>query len=313
MTINFNFDAIPQYFRDRGFFKPKKDLSHMKEFFLLGWCISRCKATYHSEKIDDKLLLLQPFEFICGREKAAQETGLTENEVRNQLKRWEKQGLLKKSTNSVTNRFNAYIWSTEVFSQKCNQPSNQQVTNSQPTANHKEEVRTKNLEVFNKTTTTTNPQKLEPPILAAAVFFDCLKELPIDDHYKFQLTQEFTEERIKLAIEYFRTEPIKTTLERAIFWHCRKTHPPKQTSKPLDLVLQIAHSHNIEYQTFANGVFLKNLELIPLWVMMVWDNAINDFSQISLSRDKDLLKKELSEYARQFSECNNKKMAVCTC
>lgn len=128
---------IPKYFRENGWFK----CEHMFKF--IHWAFSRCQTVAHKTVMEGRELLIQPFEFIAGRISSSSECFLTENIFRNQRLKLEKAGLLKKTTNSLTNHYSCYIWSTEVFSQTNNQPNNQPLTNHQPTINHKERTRTK--------------------------------------------------------------------------------------------------------------------------------------------------------------------------
>lgn len=139
MAIDFNYTPVPKFFLKNGFLEPKKDGSHFKTLFLLHYLFSRCQSVPHSRYHNQRLINFAPWEFLCGREEVSEKTGLTENEVRNQLIRWENQGFLKKSTNSVTNKYTCYTWVSDLFCEKGNQQTNQQVTNRQPTDNHKEE------------------------------------------------------------------------------------------------------------------------------------------------------------------------------
>jgi len=140
---------IPKYFKENGWFKPRSDGHHLKVFAFISWCFSRCSTVKRKVYHDHKEIFLEEFEFIFGRRICSDETGLTEQEIRtliNQLFSTPNGPLLKKSTNSVTNRFTCYKWSTDVFCENINQLNNQPVTNRQPTGNHNLEERIKNKE-----------------------------------------------------------------------------------------------------------------------------------------------------------------------
>ncbi len=123
---------IPKYFRENGWF----ECEHMFKF--IHWAFSRCQTIPHKRVMEGKEILLQPYEFIAGRLSSPKQCFLTENIFRNQRLKLEKAGLLKKTTNSLTNHYSCYIWVTEAFSKNNNQQNNQPLTNRQPTINHKE-------------------------------------------------------------------------------------------------------------------------------------------------------------------------------
>jgi len=126
---------VPKYFRENGWF----DSEHMFKYVI--WAFSRCRSQPHKVVIEGREITLAPFEFISGRLTSSKECFLTENIFRNQQKIMLKAGLLKKSTNSLTNHFTCYIWVTERFYKINNQPNNQPLTNHQPTINHKEDIK----------------------------------------------------------------------------------------------------------------------------------------------------------------------------
>lgn len=130
--IPYFFDTpIPRYFRENGWL----DCENMFKF--IHWSFARCQSVPHKTVKYGRELSFQPFEFMAGRLSSPKECFLTENTFRNQLLKLEKAGLLKKTTNSLTNKYSCYVWLTERFSKNNNQQNNQQSTNSQPTDNHK--------------------------------------------------------------------------------------------------------------------------------------------------------------------------------
>lgn len=131
---------IPKYFRENGWF------SNPKTILFVSWAFSKCSPHKRTIVHDGKEITLEPYEFITGRRKSADDCCLTENSFRHQLNNQLKAGLLKKTTNSTTNRFNCYIWVTERFCKSNNQQNNQQTTNKQPTEqpqSRREKIRSK--------------------------------------------------------------------------------------------------------------------------------------------------------------------------
>ena len=103
-----------------------------------SWCL--LKATYRERDviIGRQVIHLMPGQFIFGRKKAAEETGLTEQEIRTII------AFLKKSENLTiksTNKFSIITiinWNTYQEDNFDDQPSDQQTTNQQLTTNKKD-------------------------------------------------------------------------------------------------------------------------------------------------------------------------------
>lgn len=131
--INFPFIIVPTYFFEKGWFDNPKTMS-----FIL-WTLKRCQNKAHIVIHHCKELSLEPYEFICGQDELATCTSLTRNEIRHQLFSLTNAGILKKSTNSITNRFTCYIWSKDIFPEHYNQLNHQPTTNRPPTDHHKQE------------------------------------------------------------------------------------------------------------------------------------------------------------------------------
>lgn len=126
---------IPKYFREAGWLENE----HMFKF--ITWAFMRCSTRPHTVVLNGKEITLAPYEFIAGRLTSSKECFLTENIFRNQLISMQKAGLLKKSTNSLTNHYTCYIWATERFCKTNNQQNNQPITNRQPTVNHNPDIK----------------------------------------------------------------------------------------------------------------------------------------------------------------------------
>lgn len=121
---------VPKYFRIRGFFKDPKNCA------FVTWAFERCSNTKKIIQYDNQLIELSAYQFIFGRKVCSQETGLTEDEVRTQQKRWEKLCFLKKSPNKTPKRFTVYEWSMSHFFKEDPQQNPQQTPNKPPTNPH---------------------------------------------------------------------------------------------------------------------------------------------------------------------------------
>ena len=86
---------------------------------------------------------LGPFEFIHGRTKSAAECGLTEGQLRNQLKIHLSAKFIEKAPTSTTSRFTVYRWVTDNFYENNNQLSNQL---SNQLNDHKSDERSKKID-----------------------------------------------------------------------------------------------------------------------------------------------------------------------
>ncbi len=118
---------IPKYFRETGWFnKPNTIL-------FVTWAFSKCSCEVRTIVHDGREITLQPYEFITGRGTSSTECLLSESAMRHQLKMLLCAGLLKKTTNSMTNRYTCYIWVTERFLKPNNQLNNQLSADCAPT------------------------------------------------------------------------------------------------------------------------------------------------------------------------------------
>jgi len=118
---------VPKYFRENGWY------SNPNTILFLTWAFSKCSLDARTVVHDAKIIKLQPFEFITGRGKSSADCLLTEDAFKHQLNTLLKAGFLKKSANSVPNRYTCYIWVTEAFSKGNTQLNTQLNANSTPT------------------------------------------------------------------------------------------------------------------------------------------------------------------------------------
>lgn len=138
--IPFRFDHKPHYFRDNGWFKPKKDGSHIKRLLFIDWAFSRCWAIEREIFHDNKKIILKPYQFIFGRRVCSEETGLTEDEVRTQVFSMQKAGFLKNAPNKTPSRFTIYEWVEEAFSENNPQVNPQLTPKSPPSQPHNTDI-----------------------------------------------------------------------------------------------------------------------------------------------------------------------------
>lgn len=106
------------------------------------YCILKATFQDHTVMVGFQSIELLPGQFIFGRKMASIETGLSEQVIRTCLKKLEKdEKLTIKSTNkfSIISVVNYGIWQRNT--NDTNQQSNQQLTNNQPTTNHKQEYK----------------------------------------------------------------------------------------------------------------------------------------------------------------------------
>jgi hypothetical protein len=121
---------VPKYFREKGLFKNFKNVA------FVTWCFERCSPDQRNIFHDNQLISLKPYQFIFGRSTCCEETGLTDDEVRTQQKRWENHGFLKKAPNKTPNRFTIYEWSMKAFLKHDPQQNARQTPNKPPTNPH---------------------------------------------------------------------------------------------------------------------------------------------------------------------------------
>ncbi len=166
--IDFPFVFIPRYFENNGWFIPTKKLTHAQAMIFIYWCFSRTRSFERTIFHDYRQVVLKPFQFIFGINVCSRETGLSLQNIKtlvNQLNRIPNQEILKKATNSVTNRFTVYEWATSLFSENANQLSNQLLTNSSPTV--QPQTRTKKKE---QKETIVNVKEKKEELIASSVF-----------------------------------------------------------------------------------------------------------------------------------------------
>jgi|GEM_PF-3843075 len=126
--IPYFFDTpVPKYFREKGLFKNEKTWK------FVTWAFAKCSSQSWTVEYDNCELTLQPYEFICGRNKSSAECFLTPKEFRGQLNSLLKRQLIRKGANTKANRYSSYVWSIERFSETKGQLKGQ--VEGQPRAN----------------------------------------------------------------------------------------------------------------------------------------------------------------------------------
>lgn len=300
--IPYHFNTpIPRYFWDIGYLNLLDEKNFTKRIKFLLWAFSRCSWEARKVFYDNREIILEPFEFICGRLKASQEIGLSEKEIRGQLKCLSKFKIIKKGANSRANRYTCYIWLTWHFDKIEGQQKGQPRANSGPTEGHNLELRTKNKE-------RTTPLPPNQEIGGVVSFFNCLDEIPLTNEEKQRfMNLKYSEERANLAVKYVIEQGSKIqTPIGSLIWHCKQPTPPisssisKQTEQQCfalkynEFLSQNGHGETAEtnedlilahhyMKYFMNGTFTTISLKIPL----------NE-----LKKDIELSKQEL-QYARK--------------
>lgn len=118
---------VPKYFRENGWYKNPNTI------LFLTWAFAKCSIEPRTIVHDSKEIKLQPFEFITGRGKSSADCFLTEDAFKHQLKILQNAGFLKKTPNSVPNRYTCYVWVTELFCKHNTQLNSQLNANCAPT------------------------------------------------------------------------------------------------------------------------------------------------------------------------------------
>lgn len=296
--VNFPFIMIPRYFFDKGWLTLEKPEQYAKRLSFLLWSFGKCKSIPHREYHDHREILLQPYEFICGRNSVSKETLMTPQEVRgfiNQLICVEGGGTLEKTTNSVTNRFTCYRWVTSSFEEFKNQLKSQPTTNRQPTDNHKQEI------IYNRLDTTT------PNPIAVVASFEFLKKLKLNPQ-EIEAAMQFSEERLKLAVDYMLHPdfvPKKSEIA-ALIWHCKQKFPPVHAEKTHSEQQRLAWAH-VEFMKkngFSEYAYEEeNRVSIPKGVLHLWDNQ----KTMIVLKELNLIKKDLEESINACEATKRKK------
>ncbi len=142
---------IPRYFRDNGWLQKPNSCA------FITWCFERCSSEEREIQHDGQRIKLKPYQFIFGRRVCSEETGLTEDQVRTQLKIFLNANFIKNAPNKTPNRFTIYEWSTEVFFKSNPQQNTRLTPNRPPTDPHN--LSNKNIRI--KTTNQPNlPSKV---------------------------------------------------------------------------------------------------------------------------------------------------------
>jgi len=107
-----------------------------------SWCLMKASHKKHKQMVGMQMVELEPGQFIFGRKVAALELQISEQTIRTCLKSLKN---LKNLTIKTTNKLSIISivnWgSYQQDETQTNQQTNQQLTNNQPTTNHKQECK----------------------------------------------------------------------------------------------------------------------------------------------------------------------------
>lgn len=270
---------VPRYFRETGWLDPNNKM-FFKNLAFLTWSFSRCSKESQVVILESKQIILEPFEFVCGREKNSIECGLTPDMFRTQLKTYQNAGLLKKTPNSLPNHYSCYIWLTERFLKPDTQPNAQPGPNQPPTSPHKQETRITELK---KTTG------------GAVSFLIESLDLTIDEK-KSLSSKNFSDDRIILAIDYFKIVPPRKDLISGIIWHCKEPTPPiasKKSSIQSEKMKLIVDFQKWLKENGHKNIAEVNEREIPNGVMHI--PSLVGMTQISLNSPVEILKLDFKQ------------------
>jgi len=294
--IPYFFNApVPKYFRETGWFNSE----HM--FKYVHWAFSRCSTQSQIVILAGREVRLAPYEFVSGRLSSSKECFLSENVFRNQQKTMLDAGLLKKSTNSLTNQYSCYIWVTDRFIKKNNQQNNQQITNDQPTTNHVIDTKIQIYKEQQPQTPSFNPKVIpiqnEPVVVGSVVFFECLKDLPLSESEKLTL-MKFPQDRVSLAVEWSRNNPPKKSLIAQLVWHCQRDNPPANNAKNKENNIKFCDKYFKKYLSNIECEFKIANKRNALIVGS--GNNPENYAEISLNENPNVFKQQLTHAMRRF-------------
>lgn len=118
------------------------------------------------------------------------------------------------------------------------------------------------------------------------------EESQLSDTERKKITRSYSEERIKLALEFARVEGVKTTLYHLIDWHCSQPTPPipKNTNKLTQRAMQF---NNLLKDKGYLDLADKNTQVIPLGHMFI--PTPNGSTTITLNTTLEGFEKDLAE------------------
>jgi hypothetical protein len=163
--ITYIFDTpVPSYFRSNGYFKCPKNRA------FVTWAFSICSTEPKIITVNSKQILLDPFQFVSGRDSSTDHTGLTVRQTQTQIDRWIKLGLLRRVQEKCTIRYSVFEWMIHKFPQIKVHPQNiptttsdknqnqnaqqnaQQITHGETTQNAQQNAHQKGYETLSKFT-----------------------------------------------------------------------------------------------------------------------------------------------------------------
>jgi hypothetical protein len=285
--------------------------------------MSRCQPKAHSAYFGGKLFHLQPFEFVCGRAAVSKETGISEDMIKDRLEAWQKQGILKKSPNSRPNLISFYVWDVQILGAKQVFSDPNMYPNSRPNLNHSHIMieddilenkpqpkpqRCPNVAPTEAPLTRTRTKDLQKAtatkkrvdVSSSSFFYDCLKEVAIDEIYKIDLSKEFPEIKVAEAVAYIQDERyvMKISLQHTLFWFCRSEKKIAHPDKPKPKWELLALKHNEIYAIHHPKLFVSNQERIKEQNMKIWQ--INRFELLSLGNPVEVLKKDFLQAEKEY-------------
>lgn len=103
---------IPLFFRLAGWMNDSRNV------LILFHCFARSCPEHKIISYQGREILLDPFEFIAGREELSEITDVHPDHIRRCFEKWIKCGYLSKTPNSYANRYSCYKWDTSKFTKQ---------------------------------------------------------------------------------------------------------------------------------------------------------------------------------------------------
>jgi hypothetical protein len=278
---------VPQYFRKNGWFDCENT------FKFVTWSFSKCSTKFHKVVHDGKELNLAPFEFIAGRNSSGESCFLTPDEFRTQLISMQKAGLLKKSPNSVPNRFTCYTWVTEAFGIINPQLIPLQIPNSSPTDPHKPELQ--NHRIKEPTEPTPTPSE---SVVSVGQVFGCLVGLVLSEKDKQRLSQDFKEQDVIRAVAVLseNKKSLKSVMGFLIS-AIKNNYKPKgvHANKALSTTAQENRNNILKFkETFRKELSVKDIPINDMIDHIDFNGLKVDYESISFGKEIGIILEKLN-------------------
>lgn len=172
-----------------------------------------------------------------------------------------------------------------------NHQENHQGTIKEPSENHKQEQLRTNKNIKEE------HNKLHDVVEFSFENLEMFKTLT--QVQQISLKNKFGVSRIKLALDYAKIVPTKTTLIQLIYWHCAQADPP-QPPIPAEQKIRTNHSKALEYEKIIRPNQTVRFDVLSTRCEIVYMGAQHDPKCFEYEQDPQEFNAELSEYLSAF-------------